>query len=160
VTLTPLSDDDIAVLRSATYIRDFYDPGPPSVALSAYNIARKDVFINDDDLNITAELALRTWSAQLSGVYSTRFHHGTTHGEDSSDADVAAALIQKDAFFALIRAAVLENMMIDPGFRGSIADEKIRDKMFELWKDQISRDRTFAVSRTTSSFRGIPLRVL
>lgn len=159
MSLVPISEDDIDTLRSETYLRDLYDAGPPVVALSNYNVARKAVFIGDDALKAMAELVLREFYDQISGVYDSAHGLSRARGHSEVDANASAAAIQKDAFFALIRAAVLENMMIDPGFRGSIADETLRKDMFKKWDEQILRDRTFASSRTSSALRGIPIKV-
>lgn len=163
MALTPLSDADILVLRTM-YLRDRYvaptvSPVAPAIALSHYNTAMKRNYYDDETLRAKAEMIIRQWGPQISGVYWSEYQTRIASQQSDSDADIGALALQQDSFFRLIRASAFEEMMLDPGFRGSIADEKARGAMFDSWKEQIARDRTFTTGRTSPSFRGVRLAV-
>jgi len=160
MSLIPLSDPDIAVIRRQ-YIKDLYVPPVPNVsvaeALSHYNAANRKNFISDDDLKAKAVNVGRAYREEIGGVYDEEMGKQLVGGADETTADTEAMGMQKDAFFRLIRASVLEDMMIDPGFCGSITDNDQRSALFKTWKEQILKDRQFTKNRTTAPFRSIAL---
>lgn len=165
MALIPLSDDDVLSFRTL-YIRDLFvmadaTAHPPviGVALSHYNRSVKANWIDDDTLQALAVTVTRAWQGQIAGVYDAAFADARGSGMSDADADAAALAIQKDAFFRLIRADVWERMMSDPGFVGSVTDEKNRAALFSAWKSQIAQDRTFTKTRTSGPFIGIPLEI-
>jgi hypothetical protein len=147
---------DIPTIRKQ-YIRDFYDPGPPIVALSYYNKATKTQFISDVDLQAKADAVGRAYADELSGVYTVAYAHQIAGALSPTAADLAALAIQLDAQYRLIRAAVFEDMMLDPGFVGSISDDKQRAALFDVWKHQILKDRQYTKVRTVASMRSLPI---
>lgn len=155
-----LSDDDITAIRRR-YIRDVYTPAVPGVsaaeAMSHFNIARKAQFIKDEDLQAKADDVVRAYREELAGVYTDQYQKQIAGHASAATADTEATLLQKDALYRLIRAAVFEDMMNDPGFQGSIADEQQRASLFKVWEKQIGKDRMFTRARTTSALRAIPI---
>jgi hypothetical protein len=154
-----LTSDQITTIRRQ-YIRDLYTPADgvnPAEALSFYNRATKAEFISDADLQAKADFISRDYGDELSGVYVTAYNHQIAGGASTVDADVTATAVQNDAFYRLIRASVFEDMMLDPGFQGSIADEKQRAGLIKTWQTQILQDREFASERTTAALGSLPI---
>lgn len=158
--MLPLTEEQITIIRRQ-FIRDLYVPPVPGVspaeALSHYNAANRKNFISDDDLQAKADQVARAYREELGGVYDDEYGKFLGANVPALTADVEAVKLQADAFYRLIRAAVLEDMMLDPGFAGSIADNDQRTAIFGAWKQQIIKDRQFTRVRTSAPFRSLPL---
>ncbi|HEX8851162.1 MAG TPA: hypothetical protein VF761_16675 [Gemmatimonadaceae bacterium] len=155
-----LTSEQIDVIRRQ-YIRDLWKPAVPNVSpaegLSHFNLANKRAFISDEGLHAKADQVSRAFRDELSGVYEDEYSRLTRGGVSESVAETDATALQNDAFYRLIRAAVYEDMMLDAGYVGSIADNDQRTALFKTWEKQIIRDRQFTRQRTTPALRSLPL---
>jgi hypothetical protein len=152
----PMDSTAIDEFRT-TYIRDKYVAGPPVVALSHYNKATRSVFIDDPSILLLESRIETDYAEELQGVYDTKYNERTATGDDAATAAAAATAERTQAKYRVMRAEVRQMMMEDPGFVGSIADEKNRASLFDSWKAANNRDRTFARSRSSAPFASLPL---
>jgi hypothetical protein len=91
-------------------------------------------------------------------VYDTKYNERIASGRHSTAVAATAATDERtQAKYRVMRAEVRQMMMEDPGFVGSIADEKNRAALFDSWKTANNRDRTFARSRSSAPFASLPL---
>jgi len=151
-----LTNDELDELRTV-YLRDKY-VASPLVTYSHYNRAVKANFFSDDDLQLLNSRVETDFAEELGGVYDEKHDERILAGDNESAAATAAAAERNQAKFRVIRAEARQMMMEDPGFVGSIADEKNRAALFASWRDAITRDRTFARVRSTGPFASIPLQ--
>lgn len=149
-----LTADDLLEFRT-TYIRDKWTA--PATGLSHYNKATKAQFFADADLEAIHDRLQTDFAEELQGVYESKYTERINAGDTDGTAVTEATAERKMALFCLMRAECREMMMEDPGFSGSIADEKNRAALFGTWKEAIARDRTFARTRSSAAFASIPL---
>lgn len=153
--MADLTAGEIDELRTV-YLRDKY-VASPLTALSHYNRAVKASFLSDAQIELIHDRLQTDYAEELESVYDSKYRERLAEGDSDANAISAATAQKKQVLFRLIRAECRQMMMEDPGFVGSIADEKNRAALFAAWKDANGRDRTFARSRGAASFSSIDL---
>jgi hypothetical protein len=159
--MTDFSNPQMDAFRTQ-YIRDKFTAATgsaPTVALSNYNRSNKAQFVDDATVNAIKARFEIDFAEELQGVFDSKYAERVANGDDDTTATAAATDVRLQAIYRLCRSEVMQMMMNDPGFRGSVADSMERASMFRLWETQIKADRTFVRSRTTGPFASIPVEV-
>ena len=150
-----LTADEITEFRT-DYIRDKYTASP-LVTLSHYNRAAKANFFSGAQVEAIHDRIQTDGAEELDGVYDVKYTERLNDGDSDADAVTAATAQEKAALFRLMRAECWQVQMVDPGFVGSISDEKQRAELFKAWATAIERDRSFARTRTSAAFASVPV---
>lgn len=150
-----LTSDQLTEFRTV-WIRDQYTASP-RVTLSHYNRANSANFFSDAQLTTINTNIETDYAEELDGVYDMKYTERLSAGDSETTADTTADAERLQAVYRLMRAECRQMMMEDPGFVGSIADEKNRAELFAVWKTAIERDRTFVRVRTSASFASVPV---
>ena len=138
------------------FIRDLAIANPAEY-LSPFNLSRKREWVTDADIQAINTRIERDYSSELQAVYDKHYYDRLDAGDDTSTAATSAAAQKLEARMRLIRAEVREGQLTDPGYRGSIADERVRLEIAETYAKQIHADRQFIRARSSGQFSALRL---